>query len=53
MQNDRIQYMKMILCEKAVDKMSVEEQKQKLEELWEEFIDNLSCERFDADFKNI
>ncbi|NFF88719.1 hypothetical protein [Clostridium botulinum] len=41
--------MKMILCEKAVDKMSVEEQK--LEELWEEFIDNLSCEGFDADLK--
>lgn len=41
--------MKIILCEKAVDKMSVEEQK--LEELWEEFIDNLSCEGFDADLK--
>lgn len=40
---------KMILCEKVVDKMSVEEQK--LEILWEDFIGKLSCEGFDADLK--
>lgn len=43
--------MKIILYEKVVYIMSVVEQKQRLAELWEEFINNLAREGFDADLE--